>query len=441
MLRGTTLIPTATMRTTAVVLLSALVVLGCDTSTDTDTSRGNAPAITSFTFSPESTAYYPWGDSITVRCMVAFTDLEGDLSSLLLLINPGGDLTITVTGATGLTAGTLSGEFRVATGAVGSYNVSVTLIDSKGNRSNPTSKIFRVSTDRSGTTWGYRPSGTTSELLGIAAGDSLLVVVGSEGTILSSRDGRVWEARASGTADRLWAVAWTGQEFIAVGDFSTILSSPDGIVWTSRYQKRGEGVLRGITSGGGMIVAVGSYPVMPGSAPDSTLILTSQDGRVWTERGPGLRWHSLQSVAWSGTRFVATAMMEAFPSEVVVLSSLDGVAWAPDTLPGMDYSIFDIAWTGTSFVTAGTGGVAFVSSTGTTWQRYTLAATNQFGIASSLGKLVTVGFDILTSDDGRTWNRIPAQIPERIQDVIWNDFQYIGVGEQGKIIVSPPGGA
>lgn len=429
------------MRTTAGVLFFSLVILGCDTSTDADTTRGNAPAITSFTFSPESTAFYPWGDSITVRGTVAFTDVEGDPSSLLLSINPGGDMTIAVTGATGLTAGTLSGEFRVATGAVGSYNVTATLIDTKGNRSHPTSKYFRVSADRSGTTWGYRNSGTTAGLLGIAAGDSLLVAVGSEGTILSSRDGRVWETRTSGTADRLWGVAWTGQEFIAVGDYCTILSSPEGIVWTSRYQKRSEGALYGITSGGSMIVAVGSCPMLPGASTDSTLILTSQDGIVWTERGPGLRWHSLRSVAWSGTRFVATAMMEAVPSEVVVLSSLDGVAWAPDTLPGMDHSIFDIAWTGTSFVTAGTGGVAFVSSTGTTWQRYTLAATTQYGIASSLGKLVTVGFDILTSDDGRTWNRIPAQIPERIQDVIWNDFQYIGVGEQGKIIVSPPGGA
>jgi hypothetical protein len=134
-------------------------------------------------------------------------------------------------------------------------------------------------------------------------------------------------------------------------------------------------------------------------------------------------------------------MLSGFPSEVVVLASVDGITWTPETLPGMDYSIFDIVWTGSSFVTAGTGGVAFVSSNGATWQRYTLDATHQYGIAATEGRLVTVGWDILISDDGRRWARTATQFPEQFRHAIWHDFQYIAVGEQGKIIVSPPGGA
>ena len=429
------------MRTSAWLIAITLLAVGCDSSTEPDNPRGNAPVIADFTFSPESTAYYPWGDSITVRGTVTFTDLEGDLATILLSVSPGGTFTIDAGAAAGMTAGTLFGEFRVGAGTIGSYNVTVTLVDGKGNRSNPTSKIFRVSADRSGTTWGYRVSGTASELMGIAASDSLLVAVGSAGTILSSRDGRIWETRTSGTTDLLRAVTWTGQEFVAVGDYCTILSSPDAITWTIRYSKRSEGTLNGIATGGGLIVAVGGYPRLPGASTDSTFILTSPDGIVWTERGPGVQDRSLQSVAWSGTRFVATAAAEAFPAEVIVLTSPDGLAWKPDTLPGMDYSIFDITWTGASFVTAGTGGVTFLSGDGTSWQRYTLGATHQFGVTSSGGRIVTVGWNILTSDDGRSWELIPAQIPERFHDVLWHDFQYIAVGEQGRIIVSPPGGA
>jgi len=172
------------VRTLTLPLLLAVLLTGCDNSTDPETSMGTSPVITNFTFSPESTAYYPWGDPITVRGTVTFTDNEGDLATLLLSINPGRADTIDVTGATGITSGALYGVFRVGTGALESYSVTVTLIDSKGSRSNPTTKNFRVAVDRSGATWGYRTSGTTSELLGIAAGDSLLVAVGEQGTII-----------------------------------------------------------------------------------------------------------------------------------------------------------------------------------------------------------------------------------------------------------------
>jgi hypothetical protein len=429
------------MRPRFLLPLTALALLGCDSSTEPDSSRGNAPVITRFDFSPESTAYYPWGDSITIRGTIGFTDPEGDLASIRLSIAPGGELTLDAGAAAGLVAGTVVGDIRVATGTIGSYTVTVTLLDSQGNRSNPASKVFKVAVDRSGATWGYRISGTTAGLCGVAAGDSTIVAVGSDGTILSSRDGRVWESRASGTSNHLLAVTWTGQEFIAVGEFCTIVASPDGGTWTPRHARRDAGTLNGITAGGGLIVAVGACPRNPGATMDSTLLLTSTDGIAWTERGPGLQDRSLQSVAWSGSRFVAVAMQEAFPADVLVMISPDGLAWSADTLPGVDYSIFDIVWTGQSFVTVGTGGVSFVSNTGTTWQRYTLDAGNQFGVAASGGMLVTVGWNTLTSDDGRSWNRTATQFPEKFQDVIWHDFQYIAVGEQGKIIVSPPGGA
>ena len=427
------------MKSTAFFLLMTAVVVGCDDSTGPDSSRGNAPVVTSFTFSPDSAAYYPWGGTTTVRGSVAFSDIDGDLATLLLSITPGGSDTIAVPGAAGITAGTLVGELRVATGAVGSFNVTATLIDSKGNRSNPASKVFRVARDRSGASWGYRPSGTTAELLGVAASESMIVAVGAGGTIMTSPDGREWTPRTSGISAHLRAVAWSGQRFIAVGDNLAILVSPDGMSWVPASAPRAEGTLCGVTAGGGLIVAVGSAPMLTGASTDTTVILTSPDGLAWTDRGPSLQYRSLQSVAWSGTRFVATALQESFPADVIVLTSPNGLTWAPVTLPGSDYSIFDITWTGSTFVTAGTGGVSFVSGDGEAWQRYTLDATTQYGVASAGGPLVTVGWNILTSQDGRTWNRTAAQVTQRLRDVIWHDFQYIAVGEGGAILVSPPG--
>lgn len=428
------------MRLLASLLLTALVVAGCDDSAGPDSSRGSTPVITSFTFSPDSAAYYPWGDTVTVRGSVAFTDIDGDLATLLLSITPGDLDTISISNAAGLAAGTLFGELRVATGAEGSFTVTATLIDSKGNRSNPMSRTFRVARDRSGTSWGYRPSGTTTALSGVAANESMIVVVGAGGIILTSPDGRAWTPRSSGTGAHLLAVAWSGQQFVAVGDNLTILLSPDGMSWTNASAPRTEGTLYGVTAGGGLIVAVGSSPMLPGGSTDTTVILTSPDGLVWTERGPSLQSRSLRSVAWSGTLFVATALQESFPADVIVLTSPDGLTWEPVTLPGTDYSIFDITWTGSAFVTAGTGGVSFVSSNGTAWQRYTMDALTQYGVASGEGPLVTVGWNILTSQDGRTWNRTSTQVEQWLHDVLWHDFQYIAVGGGGAILVSPPGG-
>jgi uncharacterized protein (TIGR03118 family) len=64
------------------------------------------------------------------------------------------------------------------------------------------------------------------------------VLVGDEGTILTSPDGITSTVQTSGTSNTLNGVTWSGAEFVAVGDAGTILTSPDGVAWTGRDSGR-----------------------------------------------------------------------------------------------------------------------------------------------------------------------------------------------------------
>ena len=61
-----------------------------------------------------------------------------------------------------------------------------------------------------------------------------IVVVGTNGTILSSMDGIAWTEQTKPSNNDLNDVTWDGSQFVVVGSNDTILTSPDGIHWTWR---------------------------------------------------------------------------------------------------------------------------------------------------------------------------------------------------------------
>lgn len=102
-----------------------------------------------------------------------------------------------------------------------------------------------IVTSTDGLTWTVTPSGTTSDLRGLAyAGITTIadgvatvnhhfVAVGKAGTVLHSSDGLAWTTIAPFTAGDLNAVVYGGQ-FVAVGAAGGIFTSPDGLAWTAR---------------------------------------------------------------------------------------------------------------------------------------------------------------------------------------------------------------
>src|ERR1051325_7524982 len=85
-----------------------------------------------------------------------------------------------------------------------------------------------------------RPSPTTNALWGSTYGNGLFVVVGINGTIVTSPDGASWTARNSGVTNDLFDIAFANGLFVAVGgtDETTtntiILISSNAMSWTQR---------------------------------------------------------------------------------------------------------------------------------------------------------------------------------------------------------------
>src|SRR5579872_6408325 len=73
----------------------------------------------------------------------------------------------------------------------------------------------------------------------VAWSGTILVVVGSNGTVLTSADGASWTTVSPVTADFLSSVVWSGSKFLAVGTDASMgtgqvtIESADGLHWTT----------------------------------------------------------------------------------------------------------------------------------------------------------------------------------------------------------------
>lgn len=172
-------------------------------------------------------------------------------------------------------------------GVGGTTNLLVAAGDSGTIIYSPNNTMDIIVTNESGTTtqtvstigviWYRAPAITTNTLQGVGVlNNSLYVVTGGRGTILTSIDGLVWLPRTSPTTNLLSGVAgWPGG-LVAVGDNGTIIGSADGFAWTKRTVNTTNWLFR-VRWLNGSLVAVGQ----------NGTILTSADGETWTNRTSG----------------------------------------------------------------------------------------------------------------------------------------------------------
>ena len=72
----------------------------------------------------------------------------------------------------------------------------------------------------------------------ISYGNEVFVIVGGNGTIITSVDGNYWVIRTSGTSNSLYGVIYGLNRFIAVGS-ALILESYDGVNWEVKLSTYG----------------------------------------------------------------------------------------------------------------------------------------------------------------------------------------------------------
>lgn len=246
-----------------------------------------------------------------------------------------------------------------------------------------------IMTSPDGITWTSRASGATQDLWDVAYGNGTLVAVG-DSDLVTSPDGITWTARTSGATNVLSAVAYGANIFVTVGWGGTILSSPDGSSWTARTSGTTNS-LYGLTYAAGKFVAVG----------DSGTILTSQDGINWSSQVSSVT-ERLQGVAYGEGTFLAVG------EKGIVLWSSDGASWnssySVSFMIGMTFgatqTLLGVAYGGGSFVAAGTNGAIVTSPDGSNWTTHVTGTTSMLNSVNYCnGSFIIGGYQgVLQSD-------------------------------------------
>ena len=92
-----------------------------------------------------------------------------------------------------------------------------------------------VTSNGDGSSWTMQDAGANqanTAFNAVAHNNIIIVVTGTNGTILNSADAIAWTEQAKPLNNDLNDITWDGNQFVIVGSNDTILTSPDGLTWT-----------------------------------------------------------------------------------------------------------------------------------------------------------------------------------------------------------------
>jgi hypothetical protein len=255
-----------------------------------------------------------------------------------------------------------------------------------------------------GQTWKNQQFGRDGEIYrGVAFGNGRFAAVGSyggENILASTADGAQWNQgkKEARYVNYLRGLGFGNKVFLglggdpgSVGDSKPfIATSDDGIQWSDFAPIAGRNILRRVTWGHDLFVAVG----------DRGRRAVSTDGRTWTDAPDVKAIDTLVDVAHGNGVFVGVGL------HGLRMATTDGLKWTSRQVGEEGEHLNTIVWTGDRFVAVGQG-ATFISPDGTTWQRlanrdapFTMAYGNGAFVGSSWkGRL-------LFSTDGVDWRQV-----------------------------------
>jgi len=283
-------------------------------------------------------------------------------------------------------------------------------------------------------------TGTSIGFHGVAWDGNVFVTVGDVG-YATSPDGATWTTfpgnplfTPCSTSDPcghppLYDIVWTGTQFVTVEARGLIASTNGWGGWQNRTPQPGTTAnLFAIAKAGTLLVAVGGNPLLGGATA-----VSSDGATTWTVYSTGDS-DVLRSVAWSGTRFVASGDNRLFVST-------DGASW---TVKFPDGGGKSVVWSGTKFVVVGSnasGGQVLTSADGISWTAHSVPTTSRLqSVAWSGTEFLAVGENgaMLSSPDGVTWTSQGSATAETLLHVAWfPTIKFVMTGTNGTIITSP----
>ncbi len=216
-----------------------------------------------------------------------------------------------------------------------------------------------VASTRDGVLWqtGSRDAKYVNYLRGLGFGKGLFLGLGgdpgavgdSKPFVMTSADGLVWsELTPISGKNMLRRVCFGNERFVAVGDRGRRAASLDGLAWTDAPDVKAIDTLIDVTFGRGLFVGVGLHG----------LRMSSDDGVKWSERLVGEEGEHINSVLWTGDRFVAVGQGATYVSP-------DGRHW--DRLPNTNAPLVAVYGVG-QFIGSNWRGRLLHSTDAVTWK-------------------------------------------------------------------------
>lgn len=265
-----------------------------------------------------------------------------------------------------------------------------------------------------GTDWRDSQVGKEGETWRVVAhGGGRFVAAGSFGgtnIFGTTTDGVTWEfSKHEGNYSRyVRGVVFHNGNFIALGgDPGTVglakpfaLISADGKSWGSLIELPGKFILRRFAIGNGLIVGVG----------DRGRRAVSTDGKEWKDAPDVKAIDTLVDVAFGAGRFVGVGL------HGLRMVSDDGLTWYSKQLGEEGEHLNSILWTGDRFVAIGSG-ATFSSADGYAWQRI---PNSDAPLAVAYGNGIYVGTNwrgrILHSTDAVAWREV-FKCPNNLESI------------------------
>ncbi len=255
------------------------------------------------------------------------------------------------------------------------------------------------------TAWDTETSNVTSNLYGVAGssetGDIGFVVVGADGTILTSQAGDDWATRISSFTDDLLDIVFADGVFVAVGERYAFVASEDGINWSSQVSGS-LNYLNGVAFAGDIYIAVGDYGAI--LTADSVLP-TGLD--TWQLRNPVGDGENINDVVFGNNSFVAVG------DNGSLYVSTDGENWEKkeinETVNGQSQPLTadlkGVAYGNGLYMAVG-GTRVLRSTNAINWQTVYVWTADLLGISFGNSQFVITGDarTILSTVDGTSWS-------------------------------------
>jgi hypothetical protein len=334
-----------------------------------------------------------------------------------------------------------------------------------------------------GITWTWIGVDPQRHINAVAVSDTLLIAVGSYGSVWTSRHGLDWLPLDLGN-DEVFDVIHANGQWLIGTEKGMCYSSEDAVTWTPQITSfPDDDNFDAFACSDDLFYGLVRYYSPHSILPQSFHAYSSADGVAWSSLGRVDAWN-ISDICWTGTELVAVGegtnyhlgmpdglvfsstggapfvehtteapfaltTAEMFKGELLVGGSggyiLGGTQASDLSVRTSDAPITGVVWNGTEYVAVTARGTIMKSTNGENWsEEHSQSATEFKRLAFSGSKYVTLGgigaaLEIYTSADTDSWTITQTFDNAILSDVIWGGGNFVACGQQGAVYLSSDG--